>query len=214
MEQAQTWVSEPYRLTQVVLSAAVFFVFIVALMRLSGKRTTASMNNFDWIITVGIGSLMATGILSRKVAMLDAMAAIAALAAMQWVTTWGVLKSKRFAKMVKPKPRLLMHDGAMLKDAMEAERVSADELKSALREAGIARREDADWIVIETSGVLSVMPRKEMGLGEAELLDGVAVPEGVGGGTRDDRGGPEPEDEQPRGGRSDGSGGQSGSESR
>ncbi len=207
MEQAQTWVSEPYRLFQVVLSAAVFFAFIVALTRLSGKRTTANMNNFDWIITVGIGSLMATGILSRTVSMLDAAAAIAALAAMQWLTTWGVLKSKRFAQLVKPRPRLLMHDGAMLKNAMEAERVSADELKSALREAGIVRREDADWIVIETSGVLSVIQRDGLTVEQAELLDGVTVPEGVGGGDRDDRGGPEPEDEAPHGG-------QSGSDSR
>lgn len=199
MEPPQTWLSEPDRIAHILLSAVVFYAYIVALMRLSGKRTTGNMNNFDWIITVGIGSIMASGILLRNVSMLDAMTAAAALACLQWLTTWGVLKSRRFAQIVKPRPRLLLHDGALLEDEMLAERISQDELKSALRAAGIVRREDAGWVVIETNGQLSVVPRQSFALDAADLLDGVTIPDDLPQGHRDDdRGAPEAEDREPR----------------
>ena len=104
MEPAQTWLSEPDRLFHVALSCAAFYVFIIILTRLSGKRTTGNMNNFDWIITVGIGSLMASGILLRNVSMLDAMLAVGVLAGLQWLTTSCAMRSERFARWVNPGP--------------------------------------------------------------------------------------------------------------
>ena len=71
MEQVQSWLSSPDRLLQILASWVVFYVFILALTRVSGKHTTGNMNNFDSIITVSIRSTMAAGILLNNVAMLE-----------------------------------------------------------------------------------------------------------------------------------------------
>jgi len=163
MEPAQTWTSEPDRLLHVLASCVVFYVFIILLTRLSGKRTTGNMNNFDWIITVGIGSLMASGILLRHVSMLDAMLAVTTLAALQWLTTWGTMRSNRFAQWVKPRPRLLLQNGAMLDGEMRRERISRDEVEAALRDAGLGDCGEAAWVVIETNGQLTVIARSGQG---------------------------------------------------
>ncbi|MBV7409515.1 DUF421 domain-containing protein [Maritimibacter sp. DP1N21-5] len=175
MEPAQIWISEPDRLLHVVASCVVFYIFIIGLTRLSGKRTTGNMNNFDWIITVGIGSIMASGILLRNVSMLDAMVAVSALAGLQWLTTWGTLRSHRFARWVKPRPRMLLRNGHLLGDALRYERITDDEVKSALRKAGLAHCDDAAWVVIETSGELSVIRATgTSGTPEPDLLRPVA----------------------------------------
>lgn len=175
MEPAQSWTSDTDRLLHLLASCLVFYVFIIALTRLSGKRTTGNMNNFDWIITVGIGSLMASGILLRNVSMLDAMVAIAALAGLQWLTTWGALRSTRFARWVKPRPRVLLREGRLLDAELRRERITGDEVKSALRRAGLARSDEAAWVVIETTGQLSVIRCGEgQGSAEADLLHPVA----------------------------------------
>lgn len=189
MEPPQTWVSEPDRLLHILASCVIFFVFIVGLTRLAGKRTTGNMNNFDWIITVGIGSLLASGILLRNVSMLDAMLAVAVLAGLQWVTTWGTLHSRRFARWVKPMPRVLLQEGEALDNGLRYERITDDELNSALRKAGLSRRADAAWVVIETNGQLSVIPHADAAQPrEADLIHPVAGTVRDGHPDQDDRG--------------------------
>ena len=188
MEPAQTWLSEPDRVLHVALSCFVFFVFIIFLTRVSGKRTTANMNNFDWIITVGIGSIMASGILLRNVAMLDALIAVLVLGLLQWCTTWLASRSRRFARIVKPRPRLLLHAGTRREDAMKSERITADELDAALRGAGLSCRDGAACVVIEANGQLSVISATGNSEDRPDLLKGVVL--GVGNrtfGARDDR---------------------------
>ncbi|MFN0263972.1 DUF421 domain-containing protein [Tepidamorphus sp. 3E244] len=172
MEPAQTWLSEPDRLLHIAASCAVLFFYIVALTRLSGKRTTANLNNFDWIITVGIGSLMASGILLRNVSMLDAILAVAVLAALQWLTTWAAMKSRRIARLVKSEPRILLENGTLHTAAVSSERISREEVDSALRRAGLPDRGDAAWVVIENNGELSVIARdKKAATGNALLRE-------------------------------------------
>lgn len=178
MEPPQTWLSEPDRLLHILASCVVFFLYVVALTRISGKRTTANMNNFDWIITVGIGSLIASGILLRNVSMLDAMLAVAVLAGMQWLTTWAAMKSHRVARLVKPQPRLLVRDGKRLKASLQKERIAREELDAALRTSGLLTEANAAWVVIETNGQLSIIPRRDQAKGlSRDLLDEVAGPD-------------------------------------
>ena len=60
MDQAQDvigWFESWDRLQNVAIAAVFFYAFIVLLVRVLGKRTTSQMNNFDWIITIAVGSL-------------------------------------------------------------------------------------------------------------------------------------------------------------
>ncbi len=158
----------------IAASCVVFYYFIIVLVRLSGKRTTGNMNNFDWIITVAIGSIMASGLLLRKVSMLDSMLAVSVLAVLQWLTTWGALRSRRFARLVKPQPRMLLKDGRLLDRDMTYERVTEDEVKSALRAAGLSETDAAAWVVMETNGSLSVISKPGHAHLSGDLLEGVA----------------------------------------
>lgn len=168
-----SWFDSPERMADVAIGAIVFYVFIVSLVRISGKRTTSQMNNFDWIITVAIGSLMSAGILLENVSISDGAVAIAILALCQWVTTWAVMRYEWFAKVVKAKPRLLTHKGQLLEDAMRQERVSKEEIFAKLREKGYTRPQDANWVILETDGKLTVLPQQEIRLEDVALMETV-----------------------------------------
>ncbi|MGF1550158.1 MAG: DUF421 domain-containing protein [Sphingomonadaceae bacterium] len=169
-----SWFTSFERLQEVFLSALVMYVAIVAMVRIAGKRTSAQMNNFDWIMTVATGALAAAGILSPDVSLSEALVALAALLLCQAITTYAMMRSKRIARLVKARPRLLTHEGRVLADAMRRERVSEAELHAALREAGLASPEEADWVVIEADGRLSVIARRDSGVSGAPLMDDVA----------------------------------------
>ena len=62
---------------EIAANALLFYILIIVMVRIVGKRTTSEFNNFDWIINVAVGSLAASGVLLRNVATLDAITAIA-----------------------------------------------------------------------------------------------------------------------------------------
>ena len=145
------------------------------MVRLVGKRTTSEFNNFDWIVNVAVGSLAASGVLLKNVASLDAITAIVVIACCQVVTTKLVLKSDLASKIVKAEPTLLTHKGTYLREAMKRTRVSEEEIRTALRNAGVTKNAEANWVVLETNGTLSVIPRTDVEFENAASLCDVVV---------------------------------------
>ena len=78
----------------ILLAVPLLYLAVVLFVRASGKRTTGQMNGFDWIVTVALGSLMATGMLPGGASAVEVGLAIALLLALQWIVTWTVRRSK------------------------------------------------------------------------------------------------------------------------
>lgn len=179
-EEVNLW-SGWMRMAEVSANAFLFYVLIIVMVRVVGKRTTSELNNFDWIINVAVGSLAASGILLRNVATLDAVAAIAVLAVCQFITTWAVQRSRAVASVVKAEPTLLTHKGQYLRDAMKQTRITEEEINSALRQNGITSNEGANWVVLETNGELSVIPRQDVSWKDAGSMSDVRDPDRLKG---------------------------------
>ena len=152
-----------------------FYVLIVILVRAFGKRSTAQLNNFDWIINITVGSLAASGILLDSVPALRATVAIVVIMILQFILTWLALRSKIVARLVKASPTLLTHKGQYIRSALRETRVSEEEICSALREHGLATN-DANWVVLESDGRLTVIPRQDIKLEEADTMGNVERP--------------------------------------
>lgn len=151
------WFSQWDRIEAVAISAALLFLVVVVLMRLLGKRTTSRMNNFDWIVTVAMGSLVASGVLSKTVSLSDTLAAMLVLGLCQWTITALILRSPRFARLVKPTPRLVVQDGTLIRAALRKERVTTDELFSRLRQQGFTTLSEVKWAILETDGQFTII---------------------------------------------------------
>jgi len=132
------------------------YTAIVVLVRVSGKRTLVSMNAFDCIVNVALGSLLATTVLSRDVPVVDGGAAFLVLLGLQFAVAWSSSRSTPVARLVRSQPSLLVYDGRFLHAAMRRERIGEAEALQALRSESIASVEDADALVLESSGSLSV----------------------------------------------------------
>jgi uncharacterized membrane protein YcaP (DUF421 family) len=145
------------------------YVGLIALLRLSGKRTLSKMNAFDLVITVAFGSTLATVLLSSDVSLAEGLLALALLAGLQFIVAWSSVRSRRVSRLVKSEPRLLFHDGSFLGGAMRDERVTHREILQAMRDSGVASVEDVAAVVLETDGTLNVLQRREVG--ESTLQD-------------------------------------------
>ena len=93
---------------KVLMAVPIMYIAVVGAIRITGKRSTSQMNNFDWIVTVAIGSLTASGIILDSVTVLEALTAIACLLAAQYILTKIVARSELVTKLVKASPALLV----------------------------------------------------------------------------------------------------------
>ena len=160
---------------EIVVSALLFYFLILAMVRLVGKRSTSQFNSFDWIINITVGSLAASGILLRNVPFHNAAAAIVMIMLGQFALTKLVLRFDWASRLVKARPTLLTHRGRYLEQGMKKTRISPEEIKARLRAEGLTDVEEADWVILETDGTLTVLPAQDTGFDDVEVLDGVEV---------------------------------------
>jgi len=150
------------------------YAALVVLLRLSGKRTLSKMNAFDFVVTVALGSTLATILLSRDVALAEGVTALALLIALQGAIAWLSVRVRFVERAVKSEPRLLVYRGRVLHDAMRRERVLEVEVLQALRNQGVASTEEVQAVVLETDGTFSVV-RSDPGSERSSLRNVVGL---------------------------------------
>lgn len=145
-----------YALLQIAVTAVVAYAWLILLLRLTGKRSLAQLNAFDFVITVALGSTLASFLLSKDVTIVDGMLGLAMLLGLQYVLTRLSVASPIVKRLVRSRPRQLLRDGVYDCTAMAHERVTEGEAMAAIRKQGIGRIEDVAALVLETDGSFSV----------------------------------------------------------
>jgi uncharacterized membrane protein YcaP (DUF421 family) len=134
------------------------YVAVVACLRIAGKRTLAHMDEYDLAVTVAVGSIIATTMLSQDVSLVQGIAAIAALIALQVAGTYAMSRWSLFQSLLESEPTLLFRDGRMLTAAMKKTRITEAEVLHAIRMEGYRALEQVHAVILETNGSFSVIP--------------------------------------------------------
>jgi uncharacterized membrane protein YcaP (DUF421 family) len=161
--------------TAVVGGAA--YAALIVFLRVSGKRTLAKMNAFDLIVTVSLGSTLATIALSADVALAQGLLALALLVALQFVITWSSIRWSWVRRAITGEPSLLLFRGEYLQAALRRTRVTEEEVRAAVRSHGFPAIEDVGAVVLETDGSFSVIGR--VNERPPSSLTGIALPNQV-----------------------------------
>jgi uncharacterized membrane protein YcaP (DUF421 family) len=148
-------------LGRILLVGPLAYVALVAILRISGKRTLTKLNAFDLVVTVALGSTLATVLLSKSVALAEGVMAMALLVFFQFAITWLSVRSGGFRDLVKSEPTLIMHQGEFLDGAMQAQRITRDDVMAALRSNGLMDASQAAAAVLETDGTIAVITAAE-----------------------------------------------------
>jgi uncharacterized membrane protein YcaP (DUF421 family) len=133
------------------------YAALVFFLRVSGKRTLSKMNAFDFVVTVALGSTLATILLNEQVALAEGAFALALLIVLQFVVTWSSVRVRWVRAVMTGEPRMLLYRGEFLDAALRHERVTHEEIRSAVRSAGIASLRDVHAVVLETDGSFSIV---------------------------------------------------------
>jgi uncharacterized membrane protein YcaP (DUF421 family) len=148
-----------FGLFRILMVGVLAYAAIIFWLRLSGKRTLSKWNAFDFIVTVALGSTLATVVMSEDVVLFEGVAALGLLVGLQFAITFLAVRFDWLKKIVNSEPALLLEKGEFLRERMRGERVTESEIRMAIRAKGFTSVEEIEAVVLETDGSLSVMKK-------------------------------------------------------
>jgi len=180
----QDWIyTEWLDVAMVLASTGALYVAIVLYTRIAGLRSFAKMSAFDFAMTVAVGSLFATSIVSRNPTLLLSLVAFGGLFGGQWLIGRIRQRSRTARWLLDNEPVLLMAGERILHEHLRETGITEDDLRAKLREANVLNYGQVRAVILETTGDISVLHSTD----PQERLD-PAILEGVGG--TDHLGGP------------------------
>lgn len=156
-----------------LILAAAALVWVVVLIRINGLRSLSKMTNFDFVMTVALGSLAAGAAQSTEWSgFWQAIVAMAGMFIAQWTAARLRQSSDTIEKVIQNEPIMLMRDGKILEQALKNARVAESDLIAKLREANVLDFSEVRAVVLETTGDVSVLHGDHL---SERLIDGIRV---------------------------------------
>ena len=144
----------------VIRAAIVYFVLLVV-FRLAGNRSIAQLTPFDFILFLIISESIQQAMITSDYSMTNAFLLVITLVGLDIMMSLWKQRSERVEKILDGVPVLIMRDGRLLQDRMKRERIDEADILATAREAhGIERLDQLEHAVIETSGGISVIPKR------------------------------------------------------
>jgi uncharacterized membrane protein YcaP (DUF421 family) len=142
----------------IVIRAAVGFLFVLFVTRVVGRRELGSMEPFDIILLVMIGDLVQQGITQNDFSVTGLMLAAGTIALMTVFVSYGTFRLPFLRPIVDGEPVILVQDGQPIARNLARERITEGELLAQARLAGHESLEPVRFAVLETNGQISFIP--------------------------------------------------------
>lgn len=158
------WAKEFFQHVPVLLSRTVLtFVFVMIVVRWTGKRSISNLAPFDLAMVIMIGEVAAIPIGELDVDFLHGLIPVALIGGLHVALTTINLHWKGFERWSEGSPTLLVKDGRVLRRNLLKERVSMADLMTALRHKEVEDVSEVKEAWIEQAGGISVILKREAG---------------------------------------------------
>jgi uncharacterized membrane protein YcaP (DUF421 family) len=146
---------------QMMLRASITFLIALVLIRVAGIRSFGRKSAFDIVLSITVGAVLSRCI-TGKYSFPASLAAAATLALMHRLFATLAYYSKRWNKLIKGVPHLLMQKGQINWKNMKLHNLTRDDIDQAMRKEGLAGLDEAAELYFETDGKISVIPKKNI----------------------------------------------------
>ena len=149
-------------LADIVLRSAVIYAFVLAGLRLTGKREAGQLTPFDLVLLLLISNAVQNAMVGPSTSLAGGLTAAATLLAMNLVVVRLVLRGGRLAGVLRGSPTMLVHEGRLIPEHLKREGLALEDINQALREHGVGEIADVHLAVLEVDGSISVLRKEDL----------------------------------------------------
>jgi len=144
-----------------VIRAVVVYFFVLAVLRITGKRQVGQLAPFDLVLLLILANTVQNSMNAGDNSLVGGLISAASIVSLNYFIGFLAFKSKTVEAMIEGRPQMLIHNGELFDDVLKREKLSRHELMAALRGAGCDNINDVHVAVLENNGRITVTPREK-----------------------------------------------------
>jgi uncharacterized membrane protein YcaP (DUF421 family) len=145
--------------TELVARAVVLYVFLLVLLRITGKRQIGQLAPFEMVLLLVLSNTIGNALNPGDSSILAAVVLATTLVGLNSVVSWATFRSKRLERWIEGEPLLIVHNGQILERNRRHSRLTHHEINAAIRQAGLTDITHVHTAVLENNGSISVAAR-------------------------------------------------------
>lgn len=145
---------------ETVVRVTVIFVFLAVALRIIGKRELGELSPFELLLIMIIPEIVSQGLTKDDYSVTNALVGVSTLLSLVVINSFLTHRFKKYRKFMEGDPVLLFFRGEFLKENMNKERITPDEIISEVRGMGYLRMDQMDCVVLEPDGKISCVPKR------------------------------------------------------
>ena len=144
---------------ELIVRGGVVYVFLLILLRITGKRQVGQMAPFDLVLLLVLSNAVQNSMNGGDNSLVEGLISATTLVGLNFLVGLITYKSKKLEAIIEGRPQVLVHNGKLFEDVMASAKLTHHELDSALRQAGCNCIEEVHSAILENNGSISVVAR-------------------------------------------------------
>jgi len=141
---------------ELVARALVVYMFLILLLRITGKRQIGQLSPFDLVLLLILSNAVQNSMNAGDNSLVGGLISAVTLVAINYLVGLITFKSKKLEEVIEGRPQLLIHEGKLFEEVMTDAKLTRHELDSTLRQSGYFAIKDVKLAILEPNGTVSV----------------------------------------------------------
>lgn len=138
-----------------ILRTVVVYVFLIAGLRLFGKRELGQLNPLDFIVLLLLSNTVQNAIIGNDNSLLGGLLGAGVLFVINDLLVRFAYGNRRARRLIEGRAEEVVRDGRVLHTALRRNLITGEELEAAARKQGIEHLKDVQCAHLEVSGAIS-----------------------------------------------------------
>lgn len=156
---AQNMFHLPISLTEKIARPFLVYLCLVVFLRLFGKRELAQLNPFDLVVLLSLSNTVQNAIIGEDTSITGGVVGAFSLLAVNWLLMNFLYRSRRLNSALQGSATVLIRNGEVDQTAVQAERITPEELTSVLNRNGYSEAREVEVCVLEPNGTFYLKPK-------------------------------------------------------
>lgn len=145
----------------IAIRAIVLYVFVVVIMRVTGRRELSALSPVDLVLLIVLGDAIQQGLTQDDYSLTGAVIAVSTLASIQALSSYAAFRSRRAHTLLEGDPIVIIQDGAFIDANLKRERLAVHEVQESMRLKQIGAVADVEWGILESNGEISFIEKRQ-----------------------------------------------------
>ena len=143
-----------------VLRAIIVYLFLLIILRLTGKRQVGQLAPFDLVMLLVLSNAVQNSMTGGDNSVTGGIIVVCTLIALNWLISYLTFRSKKLEALVEGRPVVLVHNGHVDREAMKKVQLTMHELDAALRAEACSGVDQVRFALLENNGHITVIPKR------------------------------------------------------